>query len=84
MANNEKVDWNKYQGYEADFIHPQNREAGWQYGAEIVGSDQTLFEGMGDVKVRDKDGNYVLIPVELANGYIVLHSKERPDNLVDD
>ena len=78
-----EVDWNQYRGYEVDFIHPQNKKAGWQYGAELIGVNPVLIEGMESVQIKDKDGNYVLIPLELANSYILLHAKERPENLVD-
>ena len=79
----ETVDWNIYRGYVVDFIDPQNKQVGWQLDAELIGMDPVLIEGLELVQIKDKNGNYVLIPIELANGYILLHSTERPEDLVD-
>lgn len=78
------VDWNQYRGRPVDFIDPQNKEAGWQYGAELIGVEPALFDGMENVQVRDKEGNYILIPVELAMNYLLLYSNETPENLVNE
>lgn len=80
----EKFNWNHYQGYKVDFINPQNTQAGWQYDAVLIGMDPVLVEGMEAVQIKDKDGNYVLIPIELANSYILIHSTEQHENLFHD
>lgn len=79
----EASDWAHYSGFKADFIDPHNQQAGWQYGAEIVGLLPALIEGMEVVLIKSANGEYIAIPIEIAPTLIILHSQETPIDLID-